>query len=301
MIYADCHPDRKYIAKGLCEVCYRFKRREAGSQPRKLYFLQPDEIPEVTSRAYDFQSQTIDSGKMQINRCCLKCASQDRVSINAIRRTIKRNGSLGLCTKCALKERSKNRYKPFLPNEVPESFLDLFDFESQDIEKGNRVIDTYCLECRKKRRVIVGGIRTNILNGTYTGLCKFCGNRSAAKRAKTTGTSSVNWKGGRSIDHSGYVLIYCPDDPLANARGHIQEHRLIMEEVMGRRLLPNETVHHKNGIRRDNRPENLELWGSAHPSGQRYENIETKDLRAWITYVEELLSVREVDAGISWG
>lgn len=42
-----------------------------------------------------------------------------------------------------------------------------------------------------------------------------------------------------------------------------------MEQQLGRALLPEETVHHLNGVRDDNRPENLELWSSSQPSGQR--------------------------------
>ena len=59
----------------------------------------------------------------------------------------------------------------------------------------------------------------------------------------------------------------------------IIEHRAVMERVIGRQLYPFENVHHKNGRRDDNHPDNLELWVTPQPSGQRPE-----DLVAWVVY-----------------
>ena len=76
----------------------------------------------------------------------------------------------------------------------------------------------------------------------------------------------------RHITTHGYVSVKRPEHPHANTRGYIPEHRIVMEEYLGRLLEPHEEVHHKNGNRQDNRRENLELWSTKQPKGQRIED-----------------------------
>src|SRR5688500_16487651 len=66
------------------------------------------------------------------------------------------------------------------------------------------------------------------------------------------------WKGGRII-REGYILILVRKHPNADVNGYVKEHRFIMEQKLGRYLTKDEDVHHINGIKDDNRMENLEL------------------------------------------
>jgi hypothetical protein len=64
-------------------------------------------------------------------------------------------------------------------------------------------------------------------------------------------------------------MILAPDHPRAGTGRYVFEHIVVMEKLLNRYLLPGESVHHLNGVRDDNRPENLELWTRPQPSGIR--------------------------------
>lgn len=68
----------------------------------------------------------------------------------------------------------------------------------------------------------------------------------------------------------GYIILRLPEHPNASAKsGIVSEHVKVMSEVLGRPLRKGENVHHINGVKDDNRPENLELWSTSQPKGQR--------------------------------
>lgn len=83
---------------------------------------------------------------------------------------------------------------------------------------------------------------------------------------------SEDWQKYSPSLEKGYIKLYRPDHPNATKYGMIMEHRLVMEKMIGRYLERHETIHHKNGNRKDNRPENLELWSVRQPKGQRVED-----------------------------
>ena len=89
-----------------------------------------------------------------------------------------------------------------------------------------------------------------------------------------TGEKKGQWNGGRSVASSGYVLIRVgTDHHLADRRGYAYEHRLVAEEKLGRRLAPGEQVHHIDGDKTNNRPENLEVVASRAHHAVRHRTV----------------------------
>ena len=88
---------------------------------------------------------------------------------------------------------------------------------------------------------------------------------SRAAAAAVTGSKNPRWnRRGKTTTKAGYVLVRVGFG--RSATGWAPEHWVVMEKRLGRRLDPEEVVHHVNGVRDDNRSENLWLWpdGSSH-------------------------------------
>lgn len=126
-----------------------------------------------------------------------------------------------------------------------------------------------CSKCNEERYVNV----QRRSDKHWSGNCLKCLSKSQVA------SSHPNWKGGRTLDKSGYVMLHksllspeelelCKDE-LSN-HGYLREHRLVMAKLIHRPLLKTEIVHHLNGIKDDNNPSNLKLLNpSSHNKAER--------------------------------
>jgi hypothetical protein len=82
-------------------------------------------------------------------------------------------------------------------------------------------------------------------------------------------------------------MVRVPGHPRAGTSPYVFEHILVAEELLGRYLVEGESVHHINGVRDDNRPENLELWTRPQPSGVRVSDAIPWARRTYELYVAD--------------
>ena len=111
---------------------------------------------------------------------------------------------------------------------------------------------------------------------------KFCNRQCYRQWIKENfyGENHPSWKGGQTTDTKGYVFITMPNHPRANKRGYVKRARLVAEKTLGRYLYPNEIPHHRNEIKGDDRPENIEVMTEGkHQSFHRKKEKRLRGLR----------------------
>jgi len=208
--------------------------------------------------------------------CCVDGCGRARVSKNGHCQTHAKRLRLGL-----------DLYAPILSGKPAKNL-------GSRIEEGCERVQTALNLCKphynKLYRVSrpvacsVEGCRRTVKSGStcsmhWSRIHKYGDPGTAVARRRANGDGSYS---------QGYVLRNLRH----LGRGIVSEHRLVMESILGREMLPEENVHHLNGIRDDNRPENLELWSKSQPHGQRVE-----DKVAWAIELLKLYAPEQLSRG----
>lgn len=137
-----------------------------------------------------------------------------------------------------------------------------------NVENDKKIAYWNCIcKCGNKKIVSTGHLKS--------GHTKSCG---CLKSETSRNLAYKNLAGKKKISENktlqkrivgGYIKIHDRNHARSDKSGFVFEHIVVMENIIGRCLSKNENVHHKNGDRSDNRPENLELWDTSQPPGQR--------------------------------
>ena len=176
-----------------------------------------------------------------------------------------RKSKYELCIRCYRNQKQKTTYKKAKQDPVRNDkiLLDKRKWREKNKEK--------CSLYAKQRRKI---LKENPVK--YEEFLKKINNKYRNKVGIPIDTPRLISKKGEGKtykDSKGYICICKPNHPNKRKNnGYLYEHTFMMSEHLGRPLRKGESVHHKNGIKDDNRIENLELWSKSQPSGQRVED-----------------------------
>ncbi len=231
---------------------------------------------------------------------CLSCKKERTRSFDCALREIRKGTFTSLCNNCVKKVEANSKrdiqlnpnlisYNKTIPEWIesdipdwarntilnnPKIFERFKNFHNSELYyEGNRwIIKTYCIQCDCILRKMYSDVHTGIRKKQFTCMCKSCISKGllADYKIKNRITSYINKQGYK------FIPLYCVPEEKQNlvkdCTKYIFEHRYVMSVYLNRPLLQEENVHHINGDRLDNRLENLELWNTSQPAGQKIED-----------------------------
>ena len=173
----------------------------------------------------------------------------------------------------------------FKGQQTIEKFGSIIDWDSLHLERkqkhSRRFVNVICGKCKQPHLVDFHNLMKQIRYPFYTGCCKKC-------------SSNFTWleegrpcPERRKINSNGYIKLWKPENPMADKRGEVYEHRFIMSQILGRPLQKWEHVHHKDNNRANNSPENLEL-------ATNDQNQSMRDMITRIVRLEALLTENHI-------
>lgn len=205
-----------------------------------------------------------DTAFLQGYKTCVSCVERRReykpCSCEVCGKPISKGTKTGLCRSCRPKHRANLANKPCVDcgcEPEQKKYKNRERCVPCQVKNAGLLNDkcVVCGECLPERQLY----RTD-------GKIRTCSKACYIGHFLAVGETNINYKRGWYKNANGYVC-------LSFENKKVLQHKAVMEKYLGRKLRKGEQVHHKNGIRHDNRIENLELWSSSHPSGQRVEDM----------------------------
>lgn len=267
----DC--ENPHFGKGLCRKCYDKERTI-----RKRYSKNEQEILSQTDGSFSTVTEYKEFLLSQPNTPAL-CVVPTCVSVVKIQKA-------EMCKKHYNRVHQYRPAEPWFDIEVKFDRIDKNALNESLPCSATWVEGTKTVYCDK---FVGDGGAKGVCGGHWL-------QRSNCQKSNTpvvfTELREVALKGSGHIDKEGYKIIFISSEEAVrynNGVRYMSEHRYVMAKHIGRALEGVENVHHKNGLRSDNRIENLELWTTYQPAGQR-----VKDMVAWCEeYLEKYKHIAE--------